>query len=108
MVIVLIRRFIRADREADFLTKYQAQKPIDNPAFKGETLTKICEASGVPAGLRGIALNGPGCVTYINIAKWDSWEAFASHFPLADTFDSEIETASRQRAVLDVIESPSN
>ena len=33
--------------------------------------------------LRGFALNGPACVTYLNIAKWESWEAFAEQLASA-------------------------
>jgi hypothetical protein len=52
-------------------------------------------------------MNGPACITYLNIAKWESWEAFAEEFAkqLASAgFDPEIETAPRQRMVLDIIE----
>jgi hypothetical protein len=106
MVIILIRRFVRPDREPEFLATYRAQTPFKKPACKGEKLTRIGDAAAIPPGLRGIALSGPGCVTYLNIAKWDSWVSFAKQFPLADTFDPKIETAPRQRAVLDVIEDP--
>jgi hypothetical protein len=108
MVIIIIRRFVRADREEKFLETYRAQKPTTNPAFKGETLTKV--NADVPLGLRGLALKGPGCVTYLNIAKWESWEAFAQQFDTSGIgFEAEIETAVRQRVVLDVIaDVPSN
>ena len=104
MVIILIRRFIRPDRETAFLEKYRAQEPVKNTAFNWETLTKISNASEIPPGLRGLALSEPECVTYLNIAKWESWEAFANEFELDETFDVEIETAPRQRTVLDVID----
>jgi hypothetical protein len=106
VVIILIRRFIRADQVDRFIAEYRDQSPIANSACKGETLTRINEASEVPPALRGFALNGPGCVTYLNIAKWDSWEAFAEHFKKqleSGGFNPEIETAPRQRIVLDVI-----
>jgi hypothetical protein len=104
MVIIIIRRFVRADREAKFLETYRAQKPTTNAAFRGETLTRVNESSEMPPGLRGLALNGPACVTYLNIAKWDSWEAFAKQFDTSGIgFDPETETAARQRVVLDVI-----
>jgi len=112
MVVILIRRFVRADKEDEFLRNYLAQKPLENPEFLGETLTRVSDATGMPAGLRGFALNGSSCVTYLNIAQWQSWEAFAAHFaqqltPTGD-FNPEIETAPRQRAVLDVIPSEAN
>jgi hypothetical protein len=104
MVILLIRRFVRADKEKEFLATYDAQKPTGNPAFKGETLTRVSDAADLPAGLRGLALNGPTCITYLNIATWDSWEAFAQQFDVSgSSFDADTETAPRQRIVLDVV-----
>jgi hypothetical protein len=111
MVVILIRRFVRTDKEDEFLTNYLAQKPLENPEFLGETLTRVSDATGMPAGLRSFALNGSSCVTNLNIAQWQSWEAFAAHFAQQLTtgdFDPEIETAPRQRAVLDVIPSEAN
>jgi|ERR1700722_4439312 hypothetical protein len=110
MVIILIRRFVRIDRIEQFFDTYRKQTPINNVAFRGETLTKASEDAQLPPGLRGFALREPGSVTVLNIAKWDSWEAFAEQF--ADElkkeaehgFDPEIETAHRQRIVLDVFE----
>src|SRR5215831_14354317 len=58
MVVILIRRFVRADKEDEFLRNYLAQKPLENPEFLGETLTRVSDATGMPAGLRGFALNG--------------------------------------------------
>lgn len=110
MVIVMIRRFVRSDKELEFLEKYRADAPSQNPAFRGETLTKVCDEASLPAGLRGLALNGPGCVTYLNVARWDSWGAFAEQFDVSGVgFDPDTETAARQRIVLDVVEDrPSN
>jgi len=105
MVIILIRRFIRPDRVEKFLETYKAQKPVENAAFKGETLTRVVDDSSLPAGLRSFALGGPSSVTYLNVAKWESWEAFAKQFAAqidAGSFDAEIETAPRQRAVLEI------
>ena len=104
MIIVLIRRFVKPDKEQAFLASYKAQKPIDNPAFKGETLTRISDNPNLPSGLRSLALNGPACVTYLNIATWESWEAFADQFDVnSPGFDPEIETTARQRTVLDIV-----
>ena len=110
MAIILIRRFVRIDRIEQFFDTYRKQTPINNVAFRGETLTKASEDAQLPPGLRGFALREPGSVTVLNIAKWNSWEAFAEQF--ADElkkeaehgFDPEIETAHRQRIVLDVFE----
>lgn len=104
MVIVMIRRFVRLDKEADFLQSYRDQKPVNNPAFKGETLTRASDDAALPPGLTNLQLRGEGCVTYINIAKWDSWQAFNAHFdPQVGVFDPKIETAPRERAVFEVI-----
>ncbi len=104
MVIILIRRFVRPDREAEFLAKYHDQKPLDNPAFKGETLTKVVQ--DVPEGLRSFTLCKSKCITYLNVAKWETWEAFASQFEdqiAGGSFDPEIETAPRERGVLQAV-----
>jgi hypothetical protein len=41
MVIILIRRlirrFVKPDKEAEFLEKYRAQQPLNNPAFMEES-----------------------------------------------------------------------
>lgn len=103
MVIVLIRRFVRIGREKEFLDTYLAQRPTQNPAFKGETLTRVGDEAALPAGLRGLSLGEPGCVTYLNVARWASWQAFADAFDAGVAFDPEIETAPRQRTVLDVV-----
>lgn len=103
MVVILIRRFVRIDKEEEFHHKYLAQQPTQNPAFMGETLTRVSDDAAIPAGLKSLSLGGPGCVTYLNVAKWASWEAFADAFDTGVAFDPEIETAPRQRTVLDVV-----
>jgi hypothetical protein len=107
MVIILIRRFVKLDKEAEFLESYRAQQPLSNPAFKGETLTRLVDGSSLPAGLPSFALGEPSSVTYLNVARWQSWEAFAEHFAdqlASGSFNPEIETVPRQRAVVEVIE----
>jgi len=44
-------------------------------------------------------------VTYLYVSRWDSWRAFEKHFLEAhqSDFDPEIETAARERIVLDVV-----
>jgi hypothetical protein len=109
MVIILTRRFVRSDREEAFLSSYRAQRPTTSPAFRGESLTRVNESPSLPAKLRGFGVNGPACVTYLNIAKWDSWEAaFADQFKGAGDFNPDLETAPRQRLVLDVVVENSN
>jgi hypothetical protein len=51
MAVVLIRRFVRADKEREFLIKFKAAKPLNNSKFKGETLLRVipnhaCRAPG--------------------------------------------------------------
>ena len=110
MVIILIRRFVKPDKEAEFLEKYRAQQPLNNPAFMDETLTRLVDNPSLPGELRSFNLSQPLCVIYLNVARWQSWEAFAAHFAdqLASNFDPEIETVPRQRAVLEVIPRGSN
>jgi hypothetical protein len=112
MVIILIRRFVKPDKETEFLENYRAQQPLNNPAFIGETLTRLVDSSSLPGGLRSFALGEPSSVTYLNVARWQSWEAFAAQFAEQVSssigFDPEIETAPRQRAVLEAIADTSN
>src|SRR5712691_341644 len=64
MVIILIRRFVKPDKETEFLENYRAQQPLNNPAFIGETLTRLVDSSSLPGGLRSFALGEPSSVTY--------------------------------------------
>jgi hypothetical protein len=100
MVTILIRRFVGTDKEEAFLTNYRMQKPIENPAFRGETLMRVDDDPALPEPLQGFGR--AGCVTYINIAKWDSWQAFAEHFKdaFSKPYNPEFEVAPRERAVI--------
>jgi hypothetical protein len=110
MVIVVIRRFVRPDRVGEFIAAYQKQAPINNPAFRGETLARGSDRRRLPPALRRLVVDETAGVTFINIAKWESWRAFEAQF--ADqlareevgAFDREIETAPSQRILLDVLE----
>jgi hypothetical protein len=105
MIIILVRRFVRTDREKRFLASYRDQAPIEDPAFFGETLTKLNDSIDLPAEMKSLPLGTAGCVTYLNIAKWESWEAFEKHFAdMPSGFDREIETAPAQQAVMCIIE----
>lgn len=110
VVIIMIRRFVRPDRVDGFIEAYRKQAPITNPAFKGETLARATERSGLPESLRKLVADDTGGVTVINIARWESWDAFASQFAqelareAAGDFDAAIETAPSQRILLDVLE----
>ena len=101
MVIVLVRRCVRPDKEEEFLARYQTEKP-QNPDFIGETLTKVEDSSTLPDALRSLPINGPNCVTYLNIASWKSAEAFRQHFDPATMHDPSIEVSDRLRVVLNV------
>ena len=110
MVIIIIRHFVRPDRVDSFIEAYQKQAPIDNPAFKGETLARATERSGLPESLRKLVADDTGGVTVINIARWESWDTFALQFAdelareAEGAFNAEIETAPSQRILLDVLE----
>jgi hypothetical protein len=108
--IIIIRRFIRADRVNAFIEAYQSQAPIDNPSFKGETLARASDRASLPESLGRLVADEGGGVTFVNIAKWESWAAFATQFADAlareavGSFDPDIETAPSQRVLLDVLE----
>jgi heme-degrading monooxygenase HmoA len=103
--IVLIRRFIRKDREQEFLAWAKAQPPLDKPGFQGKTLTRLEEIADLPAGLNSFHLAGnPGCVTYIMVERWKSVEDFRAYVPQASTSDQDrFESAPRQRVILGVV-----
>jgi hypothetical protein len=113
MVIIVIRRFVRPDRIEAFIEAYQKQAPVENPAFKGETLARATNRDHLPENLRRLVADDTGGVTVINVARWESWAAFASHFAdelageAVGAFNAEIETAPSQRLLLDVLESHS-
>jgi hypothetical protein len=108
MIVVLIRRFVRTDRERDFLARFQREKPTNDEHFKGEILVRVNDDPCLPQALRSWKVGEPNCITYVNIAKWASWQAFAKHFkidPARDpslNYDPEIETAARQTSILSV------
>lgn len=110
MVIIIIRHFVRSDRVEAFLERYRQQAPIDNPAFRGETLARGSDMNSLPESMRKLASHKPGEVTVLNIAQWDSWDAFATHFEKeiakeeAGVFDPKVETRAGDRILLDVIE----
>ncbi len=103
MIIVLIRRSVRPDKEQEFLNSYVRDKPT-HPDFIEETLTKLASPANLPEGLRSFETAGPDCITYLNIAKWKSAKSFADHFDPKTIHDPTIETADRVRAVFDVVD----
>lgn len=106
MVIVLIRRCVKKDKEAEFVANYKSQKPIDNTAFLGEDLTRLSDPAGLPDAMRSLSIGdcGQDCVTYLNIAKWNSAEEFKAHFKPETTHDPEIECCDKLRATFDIVE----
>lgn len=105
MVIIIIRRFARIDREDAFLARFQDQAPRDNPDFLDEVLTRIDADAPIPRHIARAFVPVPGCVNFVNVARWRSWDGFARQFApqLADTrgFDPAIEAAPAQIVVLD-------
>jgi hypothetical protein len=65
MVIIIIRRFVRPDRVDAFIENYRKQAPINNPAFKGETLARASERSSLTATLRRLVADDAEGVTVI-------------------------------------------
>jgi hypothetical protein len=110
MIVVLIRRFVRRDREKEFLARFQTEKPLNDNHFKGEILLRVNDDPTLPEALRSWKVGEPNCITYINVAKWDSWEAFAKHFRVypaqnpSSNYDRQIETAARQASVLAAVD----
>lgn len=103
--VVLIRRFIRKEREADFLAWVRAQPPMDRPGFQGKTLTRLEEIADLPPALNSFHVAGnPGCVTYIMVERWRSVDDFRAYVPNATTADQDaFEAAPRQRVILGVV-----
>ncbi len=103
--IVLIRRFIKKEREQDFVAWHKAQPPLERPGFKGKTLTRLDDASQLPPALNTFHVGAnPGCATFIMVERWASLEDFRAYVPNAGTSDQdEFEAAPRQRVVLSVV-----
>ena len=105
MVVILIRRFARLDREAEFLRLFAAQRPKDNPDFQGETLTRLANGDVLPPGVPALFERTADAIDYLNIARWRSVAAFERQFAVQlaapGGFDPEIEVARAQIAVLD-------
>jgi hypothetical protein len=104
MRIVIIRRFVRPDREREFLDDYYS-KISKHGAFKGETLTRVATDDDLPAGLTNLFAPVEGCITYLNIARWEEWQPFVGHCGVTENdMDPDFEVKPRQRIVLDIID----
>ena len=104
MAIILIRRCVRVDREAEFLARYNREKPT-HPDFIDETLTKVDTSAGLPPALRSLALTCQAGITYINVARWKSVDGFIQTFGghFNSPHDPDIECAPRERVVLNSV-----
>ena len=104
MFIIMIRRYVRPDRENEFLAAYRADKS-SHPDFRGETLTRLSDDDAIPSAMATLFTPVPDAVTYVNIARWANWQSFVGQCEMPpDSFNREIEMAPRQRAVLEIIE----
>ena len=102
MVIVLIRRSVRPDKEAEFLATYKREKP-QHPDFIEERLTKVSSAADLPASMKSLPIGNPAGITYVNVAFWKSAQSFEQHFNPKTTHDPTIECSDRVRVVLEEV-----
>jgi hypothetical protein len=103
MVIVLIRRCVRRDTEAEFLASYNREKP-KHAGFIDETLTKLNNSTDLPDSMRSLPVGCDNCLTYLNVARWRSAEDFRQHFQPKTMHDPKIECSDRLRAVFEIVE----
>jgi hypothetical protein len=105
MVIVLIRRCVRPDKIDEFLASYKKQKPTNNPEFLDEHLTRVDTSAALPEALRNFPISGNDCITFINVARWKTIEAFEKEYsPKPGYYDPAIEVGPRVRAILNVLD----
>jgi hypothetical protein len=104
MFVVLIRRFVRHDREAEFLASYKAQVS-DHPDFIEEKLTKMFRDDSVPVNYLNLMHPADGCLNYLNIAYWKDWKSFVGQCVIKEgQYDADIETRPRERVILEVVD----
>ena len=105
MVLILVRRFARPDREAEFLRVFAEQRPAGNPDFLGETLTRI-GAGPLPPGVPALFAPSMDAIDYLNVTRWRSLDAFERQFAAQigapGGFDPAIETRRAEMAVLTI------
>lgn len=102
--VVLVRRFIKPERAAEFVAWFKAQPTVTAAGFLGKSLTRVDPALELPAGLNSFHVAGnPNCATFIIVERWASVEAFRAFVPKASTNDQdEFEALPRQRVILPV------
>ncbi len=102
MVIVLIRRCVRPEKEEEFLASYNREKP-NHADFISEHLTKVSSSADLPEAMKSLDLGGGAGITYVNVAFWKSAKSFGQHFSPKTIHDPAIECGDRVRVVLDVV-----
>lgn len=106
-VIIMIRRQVKSGCEDAFLEQYcRDHAAVEKvPGFIRETLTKFADGANLPTSLRTLELGSADCIQYMNIAEWQTWEAFDDHFKPTETyFDETYEVGPRARAVLETLD----
>lgn len=104
MFVVFIRRFVRQDRETEFLQSYNEQVS-DHSDFIKETLTKMFDDDAVPVTYLNLMQPVDGCLNYLNIAYWKDWKSFVGQCVIKEgQYDAEIETQPRERVILEVVD----
>ena len=102
MVIVLIRRCVKRDKDEEFLESYNREKP-NYPGFIEETLTRLVTLDDLPELMRSLPIGCDDCVTYLNVARWRSAKEFKEHFNPKTMHDPDIECSDRLRAVFEIL-----
>ena len=107
MIVVLIRRCVKPEEFQAFVDSYKngAPKKGETPGFISETLTRISDDQlNEPMQSLNSKLRCDNCTTYLNIAYWESKEAFQQFYKPETTHDPTYECSNRLRAVMDIVE----
>lgn len=104
MFIIIIRRYVRPDREEQFLEAYRADLSTHED-FLGETLTRLALDQDIPKAMATLFTAASEYLTYVNVARWRTWSSFVGQCKMTPGwYDPEIEVAPRERVVLEIIE----
>jgi hypothetical protein len=103
VVVILTRRCIKPNKEAEFLADYRSHTP-DHPGFISQTLTKLQNSAELPEPMRSLPFGCGNCVVYLNIARWQSAADFQEHFKPGAMHDPRFECSDRLRAVVEIVE----
>lgn len=97
MFVIIIRRYVRHDRELQFLDAFRSDLSTHDD-FLGETLTKLSDEEDIPPVMSTLFPSAPGYLTYVNVAKWRRWSSFVGQCKMTPGwFDPEIEVRPRER-----------